>query len=203
MKKLIIVFVLICVFSHALAPDNQMSVWPGQGGIPGEKEIFDGDSTVSSLPLSLEIIEEGTFEGTNLQRVDLPESLKVINDRAFAENVSLTAVYIPAGVKAIGENAFANDSVMIVGESGSFAEQWAYAHGFSFSVGHAVIPDNHLLERKAGRSLDLLPQLLLALILFLLHELIKRKPIFALLVDQRCVCMKECPEFAPIDYSFP
>lgn len=57
-------------------------------------------------PLSLEVIEEDAFLGSELERVTLPEGLKEIGEQAFDDCNKLTEVNLPSTLKKIGNRAF-------------------------------------------------------------------------------------------------
>lgn len=201
MKKLIIMLLLICFISNAFASDFLIDTAKKTEG--EENERLSEVAAVAVLPSSLKSIEEGAFEETNLQHFHLPGSLEEIGNRAFANDLLLRSVYIPAGTKIIGDDAFENDNVMILGESGSYAERWAYAHGISFRVNYAFISSSDALRKYAGKGMDLIPYFLLSMILLLLDGLKKRKPIFLRIADRSNMPPKDRPELRAIDYSFP
>lgn len=64
------------------------------------------DLTDVTLPDSLKVIEEKAFFRTNLKSLDLPESLEFIGKDAFAFNYDIKEVTVPASVKQIDEYAF-------------------------------------------------------------------------------------------------
>jgi uncharacterized repeat protein (TIGR02543 family) len=62
-------------------------------------------SKVNALPVT--IVGIGAFEGNTLvERVQLPSSITLIDDRAFYECINLSIINIPAAVELIGERAF-------------------------------------------------------------------------------------------------
>jgi hypothetical protein len=84
-------------------------------GINGEQEItitgYTGTETEISIPDFIEnipvtIIGDGVFAGLMITRIELPGSLKGIENRAFANCVKLTAITIPDNVGVIGNFAF-------------------------------------------------------------------------------------------------
>lgn len=67
-------------------------------------------------------IGEGVFEGTDVKNVSIPESVKIIQPRAFDGCTSLEKISIPSSLEIVGASAFKNCSnIDIVCYSGSFA----------------------------------------------------------------------------------
>ena len=65
-----------------------------------------------ALPDALLTIEEEAFYGdTSIKNIVLPEGVRSIGARAFA-NSSLSDKYLPLSINYIGENAFKNTSVV-------------------------------------------------------------------------------------------
>ena len=79
-----------------------------------------------TLPSGLKEIEAEAFMGdTSLDEVILPEGLESIGENAFA-NSSVNRIAIPKGVTSIADNVFDGIyHVIVYGESGTYAEQWA------------------------------------------------------------------------------
>ena len=85
------------------------------------------------LPESLEEIEAEAFEGGNFSYVLLPEGVKKIGSRAFADCQNLRCIYIPEGTTLIATDAFRNaKNLSIQGKEGSYAEFYAHKYGFNF-----------------------------------------------------------------------
>lgn len=85
-----------------------------------------GASDVLDLPGSLKDIGVEAFYGdTSLESVWIPEGVKSIFNRAFA-NSSLKNVYIPESVTYIASDAFDGcDSIQVFAPQGSYANRWA------------------------------------------------------------------------------
>lgn len=66
----------------------------------------DGDEKHVSIPEGQTRIEKFAFEGSNLEGIDLPDSLKSIEGFAFSFCTKLTAITLPDGVDYIGQGAF-------------------------------------------------------------------------------------------------
>lgn len=62
--------------------------------------------TQIQVPAGLQAIGEYSFSGTAIQQIDLPETLKKINGRAFANCTSLQSIFIPNSVSQWGDNIF-------------------------------------------------------------------------------------------------
>ena len=85
------------------------------------------------LPDSLQQIGEEAFEGTAIVKIDLPESLTTIEDRAFANIKNLRNVYIPRSTTEIGKDVFVGTKqVTITAAPGSYARNWAQNNGIPF-----------------------------------------------------------------------
>jgi hypothetical protein len=92
--------------------------------------------SASELPANLEAIEEEAFMGSSsLESVILPDGIKYIGDRAFADS-SLKQIYMPGSLRTIAENAFDHHSpaLIIKGETGTLAETYAKSHDILFAA---------------------------------------------------------------------
>lgn len=68
-----------------------------------------------------------------LRMVLLPDTLQSLPDQCLSECSSLEKLYIPPSVTSIGKDVLAEcSSIVIYGEEGSAAEDYALEHGFSF-----------------------------------------------------------------------
>ena len=64
----------------------------------------------------------------------LPESLRSIGDRAFADAENLRCIYIPDAVGHIGQDVFAGAKhVTITASADSRAREWAHENGIPFT----------------------------------------------------------------------
>ena len=70
----------------------------------------------------------------NLKTVEIGTSVESIGDGAFKNCYSLKELYIPSNVQEISATAFwgIEDSITIIGESGSYAEAYANSMGIKF-----------------------------------------------------------------------
>ncbi len=80
-------------------------------------------------------IGEYVFSGCgNLTSIKIPGSVTSIGEYAVYDCSGLTSIEIPGSVTSIGEYAV-DSSVIIYGESGSYAETWAQQNGNTFIAG--------------------------------------------------------------------
>lgn len=92
------------------------------------------DDGVLTLPAGLVEIGSEAFAGTAARRIVLPEGVERIGPRAFADCPNLKHVSLPGSVEDIAEDAFdgAPEDLILHGEVGSRAEEFAWAHDFVF-----------------------------------------------------------------------
>jgi hypothetical protein len=85
------------------------------------------------LPAALTEIGEEAFAGGAFSFVKLSENTTMIGSNAFADCPNLMQIFIPNAETVIDENAFGNmQSLTIIGKTGSTAETYATAHGYTF-----------------------------------------------------------------------
>ncbi len=96
-----------------------------------EKALADG----FQLPVDLKTIEDGAFEGVNdLFSITLPESIKRIGSRAFADS-DLVDITLPSSLEYIADDAFAdNPWIEVTVEQGSYAHKWTINNGSKSGV---------------------------------------------------------------------
>ena len=101
----------------------------GEGAFIDCKELRD-----LKLPMSLQVLGDRAFQQcSSLQRISFPDHLKKIPTKAFAGCTQLSKVVIPHQVAEIANDAFAGCAgLTIVGEKGSYAQQYASLHQFEF-----------------------------------------------------------------------
>lgn len=88
----------------------------------------------SKLPRSVTIIEDEAFEGTALVKVELPETVVSIGERAFADVSTLKEIRIPVLTKHIASTAFdGSNRTTIIAPVNSYARAYARNHGLPFS----------------------------------------------------------------------
>jgi|GEM_PF-2795065 len=94
----------------------------------GEEKIIDVPETLGTA--TVVCIAPDTFANTVAKTVNLPLSVKEIQENAFAQS-TVKAVYVPKSVQTIAENAF-NAKVQIFSFSGTVAETYADNHSLEF-----------------------------------------------------------------------
>lgn len=125
---------------------------------PWTYDVFRGDPTTVIIEEGVTSISPMAFSGyLNLTDVTLPGSLKKIGDRAFSSCSNLKEIVIPDGVEEIGDKVFfnsyslekivipasateigdgifmsGNSHLVIYGEKGSAAEQYAQKYEIDF-----------------------------------------------------------------------
>ena len=94
----------------------------------------------------------------SLTSVRIPAGVEIINDSAFYSCSSLAELFVPATVTEIGFAAFlgCSQQLIIYGESGSYAEQYAHEKGYAFrSVSTAAdISDCTIRLSSTGYTYD-------------------------------------------------
>lgn len=118
------------------------------------KYAFLGTSLAKGITIGEGVTEIDTsaFDGTLLTKVEIPSSVTRIGKRAFANCANLTSVTIPAETtsiyydkKAVADSAIGfndngkmtNVNLVIYGEIGTAAEEYANILGFMFNAGTA------------------------------------------------------------------
>lgn len=100
------------------------------------ENTFSNNTAIKSvnIPDSITAIGAYAFYGcANLESVVIPDSITEIKAATFYGCSSLKEVIIPASVTRIAANAFNNcENLVIVAESGSYAETFAGERGISF-----------------------------------------------------------------------
>lgn len=88
-----------------------------------------------TLPGSLKKIGDRAFSScSNLKEIVIPDGVEEIGDKAFFNSYSLEKIVIPASVTEIGDGIFmsGNSHLVIYGEKGSAAEQYAQKYEIDF-----------------------------------------------------------------------
>lgn len=100
-----------------------------------QNAFYQNEINSLTLSNSVEIITRETFRYNKLTSLNIPSVVSTIQDYAFADNL-LTTVKIPKSVTEISPTAFANNpsGLKIIGEEGSYAEQYAKDNGFLFDT---------------------------------------------------------------------
>lgn len=94
------------------------------------------DVGYKKVPASVNAIAEEGFSGNDLYEIFIENGVGIIGDRAFYNCSNLHRIIIPPSVTYIGEDTFTgcSDELVIYGEFGSYAEQWANEHGITFGL---------------------------------------------------------------------
>ena len=100
--------------------------------------VFSGCTSLNTviMPKNLEVLGEHAFSRCeSLETLDLPKGLTRIEPFTFNRCINLSEIYIPSSVTYIDEDAFFGCSdFTIVGEAGSYAQQYANENGFKFQA---------------------------------------------------------------------
>lgn len=89
---------------------------------------------VLRLPDGLEYIDEEAFSGVYANCVIIPEGCMRICSCAFADS-SIEYCFVPKSVEDIASDAFDGcDDVNIYGPSDCYAEEYASAHGYRYTI---------------------------------------------------------------------
>ncbi|MBQ6829462.1 MAG: leucine-rich repeat domain-containing protein, partial [Thermoguttaceae bacterium] len=97
------------------------------------------DSLTSiSLPDGVQTIGKRGGYCYLLEEIPLPTELQIIGGAAFYDCDSLTDVEIPASVKEIGRHFFPRNADLVIrGDAGSYAEEYARENDIRFEVRNA------------------------------------------------------------------
>ncbi len=98
------------------------------------KHLLIGKVNISTLPTSLQSIENNAFEGTALESIIIPFNVTYIGNRAFADIPTLLTATFPDNTQFIANDAF-NDSkqVLLQASINSYAQAWAKDNGLRFN----------------------------------------------------------------------
>ncbi len=99
-------------------------------------DLQEEENNVLFLPPDLTRIDAEAFMGGAFQKVVLPDGMKEIGERAFADCLTLKTMRIPASTTIIEPDVLSGipEGFTILGERGSYAEDYAKSHGFAFLV---------------------------------------------------------------------
>lgn len=87
-----------------------------------------------TLPAALESIEEEAFAGDkSLDKVALPDGLRSIGKRAFADS-SVKEINFPDSLTSIAEDAFSKSNPTVTAQTENDAFQWAANHGMKTAL---------------------------------------------------------------------
>ena len=95
-----------------------------------------------TLPSSLIVIEDSAFAHNSLKSIDLPEHLERIGDHAFEGSWRLEAIRVPDSVRSIGYRAFADcRNLKSVTLPRRLQENGGYVFAGCGALGHIGIPE--------------------------------------------------------------
>ena len=102
-------------------------------GLTAECVIVVRGEDPLTLPASLHEIGEEAFAGSPAREIVLPEGVRRVGSRAFADCANLILVYMPDDVAEIAEDAF-DSGVVFLCESDNAAAAFAQARGIPFAI---------------------------------------------------------------------
>ena len=85
--------------------------------------------TAIPSPYPIEIIGDSCFGGSGITEIEIPETVKIIEEYAFSHCANLTEIVIPNNVTTIGHHAFNNCvglSSLSIGKNVSTIGEWAF-----------------------------------------------------------------------------
>ena len=115
---------------HRIHPYSN-SIWSGWSA-PVDVQVGGyGSATTIILPADTKTVESEAFAGTDCVYAVINDHCTTIEDRAFADCISLLEVRIPESVKTINGNPFegCGEDLVIITPSGSTADLFAESHG--------------------------------------------------------------------------
>ena len=125
-KAIPFLLIMLCALAFTISSVEAKGFIPS---IPENETIKE-----AKLPASVVTIEDDAFEGTALVKVELPETVEEIGERAFANISTLRNVRIPITTTYIASSAFEGSyRTTITAPGNSYARTWAKNHGLPFS----------------------------------------------------------------------
>lgn len=156
------------------------------------------------LPSFLEIIDEEAFENTALGKTLLPDSLRTVGRRAFADINSLSYVYVPERIEWISADAFeGNDEIVFLGVTGGNAECWAEENGYRFMPAEAIMPSGGILAAKISSFAHWISMIQLLGLALTLKVAFAQKLHFRRIGEGKTMRPQERAELHAIAYRFP
>lgn len=87
------------------------------------------------LPSDTVEIRSEAFAGTAAGMINLPEGVKTIGSKAFANNADLLLVTLPGGVSSIASDAFSGSpNVTLLCVAGTYGEAYAITYGIPYAL---------------------------------------------------------------------
>lgn len=115
---------------HARTPGTVTITATTSNGLSASCVVTVRDPVVSALPAGLTEIGDSAFMGTAAECYSLPDGVKRIGSRAFADCPNLREIRIPASVTSIADDAFAGcQDLIIMCPYESTAWQYGSDHG--------------------------------------------------------------------------
>lgn len=104
------------------------------------EKLFQGLSQLKTVnPLNkLEFIRANAFEGTSLEEITIPSTIRSINKYAFLNCKKLKHIYIEEGATRFDETAFEGcDNAVIVCAENSYAHKYAKKNNIPFEINNS------------------------------------------------------------------
>ena len=90
--------------------------------------LFDGND-ILTLPASLTALEDEAFVGMPSTEIVLPDGIKTIGARAFADNQNLVLINLPKSVASVAPDAFSGcNHLTLLCTEGSFGAHYAQTY---------------------------------------------------------------------------
>ncbi len=104
---------------------------------------------VSQLPSHLRVINDEAFAGTGIESIQIPESVCVVGEKAFADNAQLSIVFFLSEKLNMANNAFSGSQVVLSGFSDSEVKYWAKENGYKFEIKVAITTEKSVVRFSA------------------------------------------------------
>lgn len=115
-----------------------------------EKQEKTETKEVSQLPSHLKVINDEAFAGTGIESIQIPESVCVVGEKAFADNDQLSIVSFLSEKLDMADNAFSGSQVVLSGFSDSEVKYWAKRNGYKYEIKISITTeksDFHILAK--------------------------------------------------------
>jgi len=196
MKAVKALFVFACVFLALFLPTSFTAEDTQAQPVPSEWD--------ARLPSFLEIIDEEAFENTALGKALLPDSLRAVGRRAFADMNVLSYVYMPERIEWISADAFeGNEEITFLGVPGGNAERWAEENGYRFMPAEAIVPSGGISAAKISSFAHWISMIQLLGLALTLKAAFAQKLHFRRIGEGKTMRPQERAELHAIAYRFP